>query len=104
MIMKRKSSRSILPYFIDSKVWQAYLEGFLLNTTYWKAEDHSLYLRMVEANKQGKLGLIVEDYVYGMLHCTHVSNLKPLTKKRIYDEVSVLEEYHITNDTLKEEL
>lgn len=101
---ERKTSRNILPYFIESNVWKKYKESKVDNYSYWINEDPSRAARMFSAKNIGLKGYSVQEYLYDMIDCVYCSNLSVKTQRRLYKEIDEVENYHEAAGTLQEEM
>lgn len=94
-----KPSRNIIAYFLESKLWKAYETDILTNIEFWKIEDPAVAFLMESSRKENKIGLTIEEYIYGMLDCTYKSKLSMATKRRIFEAINDIEKYHRDNGT-----
>lgn len=104
MIKTGTTSKNILAYFIESRLWKQYLFEITDNYNYWCQEEPDRARRMYAARGNNKKGYLIEEYIYDMLDCTYKSKLKNATKVRIYEAIDQLELYHELKGSLKEEL
>jgi hypothetical protein len=107
MVMRnpaQSTSRFLLAYFIESKIWKSFLEAQVNNYVYWVNEDPNRARRMMEARSQNKKGYTMAEHIYDMIDCVHSSQLKSKTKQRLYNELDELERWHEFMGTLELEL
>lgn len=101
---KKKGSRNLLGYFMDSKVWKGYESAVTYNYAYWTAEDPNRARRMFAASSNKSTGVSVQEYISDMISCVYASKLGKYTKQRLYDELDALENYHTEMDSLDMEI
>lgn len=101
-----ESTRNLLGYFFESKIWKAWYENRVTNREFWRKEDARRSQKMYLAHwkGQGKIGITVADYVYDVLECIHDAKLANATKKRLYTELDIMEQLHIDNKTIGQEI
>jgi len=106
VLPENKSSRNLLPYFLESKLWLSFSKAHVFNFGYWAKEDVKRLRRMMTGRSAipKRLGITVEEYIYDMIDCVYSSHLKEHTKQRLFDELDLLEAYHIENKTNKAEI
>lgn len=100
---ENKSSRNILPYFLESSLWKTHEVLYTENKSYWVTKDPVRARRMYEASLTGKRqGFTVQEFIYDMMDCLYKSDLAKATKDRIWFELDELEAYHEEMDTILE--
>jgi hypothetical protein len=106
IFQERKTSRNILAYFFDSKLWTKYKKDVVDNDLHWIKIDPDRGMRMYAASlvKAGYKGYTVQELIYDIMGCIINSKLKDLTKAGLFIELNEFEKYHINNDSLNTEL
>lgn len=107
MVLKRKkhdTTRNLLGYFLESKVWATYQNEVVDNYAYWIINDPLRASKMYSSKAQGKKGFTVAECLYDMIDCVYASKLKSKTKSRLYDEIDELERWHQFEGTLENDL
>lgn len=107
MVMKNpalSTNRFLLAYFMESKLWKAYVESTVNNYAYWVNEEPNRARRMFAARANNLKGYTMAEYLYDMIDCVYKSSLKPRTKNRLYSEIDEVERWHEFMGTLELEL
>ena len=97
---KYPSSRNLLPYFLESKIWSSYEERVTNNPSYWVAKEPNRAREMYAAYNEGHKGYTVQQYIYDMMECAMDDRFKKTTQDRLYKELDELEDHHAKMDTL----
>lgn len=98
------AKRNLLYYFLDSNVWLTYEWQCANNINYWWDIDMDRAKKVQQGYYTGDEGHSVAERINDMIECVIESNLKPATKKRLYQELDELEQYHMDKGTLEVEL
>jgi hypothetical protein len=110
MILRKKqlesTSRNLLAYFFESKLWTTYKKKVVDNELYWIHHDADRAMRMYAASmvNRGYKGYTVQELIYDIMQCIIDSKLSLPTKNTLFYELNDFEKYHINNESLDTEL
>ena len=94
--------RNLLAYFLESKIWKAYVEAVVDNYVVWINEDPDRARRMMASRGSNHKGYTVSEHIYDMVDCVYKSSLKSKTKLQLYKELDELEIYHYEYGTIED--
>jgi hypothetical protein len=101
---KHSSSRHLLPYFMESKIWIEYEKTYINNHASWISKDPERARKMLEAKAHGGKGYSIQDYLYDMYDFLYSPHYSKATRLRLYDEIDEIEKYHKSMGSLDDML